>query len=868
MHPSDRHLTKQGLSCPKSLVGHGIRLVITSVLLLISAATGPLATLTAQCVPTWLPGDLPGTNGTVLATVLWDQDGPGPLPPKTVIGGGFTRVGSVQTSNIAVYDPTSGSWSTLGSGLSHSTSGAAVYALAVLPNGDLVAAGVFNTAGGIGANNIARWDGSQWHPLASGIVGTWVNALTTRANGELVAGGAFAVAGGVGANNIASWNGTSWTALGAGTNSFVQALVNLPNGDLVAGGGFNTAGGITVNRIARWDGTTWSPLGTGMGATSWTPDVYALAVLTNGDLIAGGQFTSAGGIAASRIARWDGTAWSPLGSGMGSLPGIIVYALAVLPNGDLIAGGGFSTAGGIGAARIARWNGSSWSALGSGMQSQDVRALLPMPNGDVIAGGAFVTAGGLSAQRLARWNGTSWWPMAGGLNSNAAAIGRLANGDFVVGGNFTAAGTLVASHIARRSGNGWLPLGAGMNGDVSAIVTLPNGDLVAGGSFTTAGGLAANRVARWDGATWWPLGSGLGGFAVQALATLPNGDLVAGGSFTTAGGSPALRVARWDGANWSPIGAGLNNTVFALTCLPNGDLVAGGDFTTAGGSSANRIARWDGTTWSTYGTGMTASVLALGTMANGDLVAGGVFPSRIVRWNGTSWSALLPNLSASVRAFTNLPNGDLVATGDFTAAGTTSASYVARWNGTSWAPLGYGLDGSGLAIATDPSGEVVVVGAFTTAGGAVNPSTNFARYATTCAASANSYGNGCAGSGGPLALVATDLPWLGSSYRGTASGFAVGSLAFDLLGWSAAATPLPLLHPTGGPGCDLLVNPDATQLLLPVAGAVTTQLSIPNDLALAGLTLRNQILQVELDASLNITALTSTNAVALTIGVW
>jgi hypothetical protein len=62
----------------------------------------------------------------------------------------------------------------------------------------------------------------------------------------------------------------------------------------------------------------------------------ALAVLPSGDLIAGGYFTTAGGVSANRIARWNGTSWSALGTGMNSWRS---YALAVLPNGDLIAGG-------------------------------------------------------------------------------------------------------------------------------------------------------------------------------------------------------------------------------------------------------------------------------------------------------------------------------------------------------------------------------------------------------------------------------------------------------------------------------------------------------------------------------------------------
>ncbi|MBM4107455.1 MAG: hypothetical protein FJ255_01360 [Phycisphaerae bacterium] len=77
--------------------------------------------------------------------------------------------------------------------------------------------------------------------------------------------------------------------------------------------------------------------------------MFALAVLPNGDLVAGGAFTSAGGVAARRIGRWDGDKWSPLGSGMSGS----VTALAV--------GGDFTTAGGQVSAYFARYtfNGSA-----------------------------------------------------------------------------------------------------------------------------------------------------------------------------------------------------------------------------------------------------------------------------------------------------------------------------------------------------------------------------------------------------------------------------------------------------------------------------------------------------------------------------
>ena len=78
----------------------------------------------------------------------------------------------------------------------------------------------------------------------------------------------------------------------------VCALAVLPNGDLVAGGGFTTAGGVSANGIARWNGTSWSALGSGMDAS-----VYALATLPNGNLVAGGEFSVVNGAVSVYIAQ-------------------------------------------------------------------------------------------------------------------------------------------------------------------------------------------------------------------------------------------------------------------------------------------------------------------------------------------------------------------------------------------------------------------------------------------------------------------------------------------------------------------------------------------------------------------------------------
>jgi len=103
------------------------------------------------------------------------------------------------------------------------------------------------------------------------------------------------------------------------------------------------AGDVSANYIAKWDGSSWSALGSGMNGP-----VYALA-LSGTNLYAGGAFTMAGGASANRIAKWDGSSWSALGSGMNGY----VWALAV-GGSDLYVGGDFTMAGGKGSTNVAK----------------------------------------------------------------------------------------------------------------------------------------------------------------------------------------------------------------------------------------------------------------------------------------------------------------------------------------------------------------------------------------------------------------------------------------------------------------------------------------------------------------------------------
>jgi hypothetical protein len=278
----------------------------------------------------------------------------------------------------------------------------------VLPNGDLLLGGSFDSVGGIAANSIARWNGATWTSLGSGIDGG-VRATAVLPNGDVIAGGTFASAGGVLATNVAQWDGTSWHALGAGvgdTTIGVSAVAVLPNGHIVVGGNFDLGG--VSSRLAEWDGTTWSTI----APSGFQGAVSALAVLNDGSLVAGGFFATSGNPALTNIARWNGTSWSGLGTGAN----FAVKTLLVKPNGDLLAAGATNV--------IRSWNGVAWSTVGTGTLlstggAPSVDCLTLDANGDLIVGGRFDFAGGFGsaylASNIAKWNGVSWSPLGSGF---------------------------------------------------------------------------------------------------------------------------------------------------------------------------------------------------------------------------------------------------------------------------------------------------------------------------------------------------------------------------------------------------------------------------------------------------------------------
>lgn len=302
--------------------------------------------------------------------------------------------------------------------------------------------------------------------------------------------------------------------------NFISSIIE-NNSDIYAAGSFTfgITNGAPATGIAKWDGVSWSALGTGISAVGPGAGVSCMAII-NSELYAGGAFTNAGGVSANHVAKWNGTSWSALGAGTN---GWSVSCLAVYKN-NLYAAGNFTTAGGVSTTGIAKWSGSAWSAVGAGLSGISALAVY---NGELYIG---------SSSGLYTWDGTSL------SNLSSVTITRFTthNTELYASGNFSSIG--ISANIAKWNGVSWSPVATSSSNSIMSLVFY-KGELYVGGTFSLQSGVTCNNIAKWNGITWSPLGTGTND-QVQTLQ-VHNGELYVGGTFYTAGGISVDFIAKW-----------------------------------------------------------------------------------------------------------------------------------------------------------------------------------------------------------------------------------------------------------------------------------------------------------------------------------
>jgi hypothetical protein len=341
-------------------------------------------------------------------------------------------------------------------------------------------------------------------------------------------------------------------------------------------------------------------------------------------------------VAVSGVATWALAAgpggWDHLGDH--GTPGsdalnLVASALEVTPSG-LYVGGKFTDAGGIANAdRIAKWNGSAWSAVSSSTEQIDNGEVfaIAVTGGKVYAGGTFTNAGNSGADNLAVWNGTTWEPFCTTATEEIGNVKALqvvgptlyVGGDFQDGAGIATADYLLACDLASGAPSATtIDPAHPFSGPVKALTVTSDGTLYAGGRFGDLENIpAADNVAYLPaGGTWQPMGSGGGSCTcaldayVRGLGTNGTDVFVGTDGSNVAGIARADHVVRWNGTAWSAMGsntAGTDGWFPAVTSIHDlvtvgANVFATGTFQNANGDArADNIAWFDGTDWKPVG---------------------------------------------------------------------------------------------------------------------------------------------------------------------------------------------------------------------------------------------------------------------------
>lgn len=587
--------------------------------------------------------------------------------------------------------------------------------------------------------------------------------------------------GGWGGYALAVWDGTKWHLEGKTAFEYLTGIqtISFVGSDVYIGGDFKMLDQ-DIDYAARWDGSQFYQLGEGI-------DGSVRSMATDGsNIYAGGEFTKSADQQLNYIGKFDGFNWQPLQEGSDGAIGTNSYVFDIaLTSGGIVAGGAFSTAGGVNANYIAGYNNttSSWNNYGSGMNNY-VRTVALGLDG-IYAGGDFTQANGFDKMRIAHWTGDDWESVAGGSGSTVLNLEVTSGGQLYATGNFFSG---VYNSPAKYMGTYWEPLGdSTLNLDVQSMASM-NTDLYIGYQSGNLSGTYAPGIAKWDGAKWRGLGNGVGTWwsqesTVRSFAKMGD-DLYIFGTFQTAGTDSIIALARWDGQKWNrlgigfknaqyasgyalqpdasnlylagefneagdvadtkniakwngssyePLATGLDDRVYDLEIMGE-DLYAGGRFFFAGDSVLRSIGRWDGSAWHPLHYGLNNNVYAL-KAANNRLYVGGAMTGYyeenfstvelhyLCYWDGNNWNDLGGGVSEGSSAGFNTKveaidylNGKLYIGGDFTKAGSVSANNIAMWDGENWYAMGAGLDGEVTAILANGT-DVYAGGNFTTTAG-------------------------------------------------------------------------------------------------------------------------------------------------------
>lgn len=436
---------------------------------------------------------------------------------------------------------------------------------------------------------------AQYGPQSVNLNSLWfkgsIAAIKITANRNVVVNYGFNEGGGQVARDSGAYTYSDRSYPGSSTCGITHLMLGyMPSEDTCDPEWSSFDGPLQSKFSTLGSGTQYWCSGTG---GEYYAEHFSTAMTTwNGYLINTGYFNLAGGNDAKCIAKWDGNSWSPLGSGLNhEALGLASY------RGELYATGFFDSAGGNAARYIAKWNGSTWQAIGTGFDN--IGNTMLVFNDYLIVGGWFTTVNGEIASSIAKWDGSRWTSMDIGMSGPVYSL-CIYNGELYAGGEFAFAGTGICNGIAKWDGYKWNAVGTGVSGGDKTVYSLAvyNGELYAGGSFIKMNNISCYNIAKFNGVEWRPLGSGATGANcnvsmgyVSSLKSF-NNELYAAGMFSQMNGVVANKLARYNGLNWCQVEYGVDLRPRGMEVYDD-KLIINGDFYSASGVPANNIVSYN-----------------------------------------------------------------------------------------------------------------------------------------------------------------------------------------------------------------------------------------------------------------------------------
>ena len=377
--------------------------------------------------------------------------------------------------------------------------------------------------------------GSWFRPAVCGDEGplaVWdAEHQTLAADGERVlVGGSFPGAAGVLSQSVIIGGGTEadpWSPqgpVGLGLGGWPERVAaGGPDCALHALGDLSHAGGQPVSsHLIRFDGDHWTEEGEAMPADLYCP---ALAVDAEGDALVGcigpppDQGSGGGGV----VLRARDGAWERIAAADTLGP---VYAMKAGPDGRVWIAGGSATGD---SGYVARLDGDEVEVIEDGF---DLPVFLVDPGADdVLVTGDFTRVGDLAASRIARWDGSGWSALGDGLPSAVTAVAHDANRVYVstldAGGG---GGFLLGSF----DGEAWTELASAETGLTPVPSFSFNAMRPVGGVLVVVGTAELDEGGQrgalvWDGERFRGLAGGVHAIFVADLALTRDGLWFAGG---------------------------------------------------------------------------------------------------------------------------------------------------------------------------------------------------------------------------------------------------------------------------------------------------------------------------------------------------